>query len=109
MQTHDQRNLPLAGQRLEQALRAAPDDPDVLTDMALWSSLMGRPKDEETYSRKAIAAHPDFIAARLYLADALQAQGKLDEAAQEYRQALAIEPDNYDAHNNLGIILAGRD
>ena len=30
MQTHDQSNLPLAGQRLEQALRIAPDDPDIL-------------------------------------------------------------------------------
>ncbi len=105
MQTHDPRNLPLAGQRLEQALRAAPDDPDVLTDMALWSSLMGKPKDEEMYCRKAIAGHPDFTAARLYLGDALQAQGKLDEAAQEYRQALAIGPDNYVAHNDLGIVL----
>ena len=104
MQTHDPRYLPLAGQRLQQALRAAPDNPDILTDMALWSSLMGRPKDEETYSRKALAAHPDFITARLYLADALRAQNKLHEAAQEYRQALAIEPNNYEAHNNLGFI-----
>jgi len=105
IETHDQRNLPLARQRLELALRDAPDDPFVLTDMALWSVLMGRPKDEETYSRKAIAANPDFIAARLYLAGALEAQGKHDEAAQVYRQALAIEPDNIDAHNSLGMIL----
>ena len=60
MQTHDQRNLPLAGQRLEQALRVYPEDRDALTDMALWSALMGRPKDEETYSRKALAAHPEL-------------------------------------------------
>jgi len=104
MQTREQRNLPLARQRLEQALRIAPDYPAALTDMAQWSSLMGRPKDEETYSRKVIAAHPDSIEARLYLADALQAQGKLDEAAQENRQVLAFEPDNWEAHNNLGII-----
>jgi Flp pilus assembly protein TadD len=105
MHTNDPRNLPLAGQRLEQALRLAHDDLDVLTNMALWSSMMDRPEDEETYSRKVIAAHPDSITARLYLADALQAQEKLDEAAQECRQALAIEPDNYLAHYDLGIIL----
>ena len=104
MQTHDPHNLPLAGQRLEEALRVAPDDPDALTNMALWSSLMGRPKDMEMYSRKAIAANPDFIAARLSLGDALLAQNELDEAAQEYRQALAVDPNNYDAHVNLGII-----
>jgi len=104
MQTHDRRNLPLAGQRLEQALRFAPDDPDTLTNMALWSFLMSRPKDEETYSRKAIAANPDAIQARLYLGDAFQAQGKLDQAAEENRQVLAIEPDNFYAHNDLGMI-----
>ncbi len=106
MQTHDRRNLPLAGQRLEKALHFAPDDPEALTDMALWFALMGRPKDEEAYSRKVVADFPDFVRARIYLADALQMQGRLDEAAQEYRQAFAIDPDMYDAHNSLGFILA---
>ncbi len=104
MQTHDQRNLPLAGQRLEQALRIAPNDPDALTNMALWSALMDRPKDEETYCRKALAARPDSITARLFLADALQAQGKFDESLQENRQVLDLEPNNFEAHNNLGIV-----
>ncbi|MGA3265077.1 MAG: tetratricopeptide repeat protein, partial [Terracidiphilus sp.] len=104
MQTHDMSKLPLAGQHLEQALSIAPNDPGALTDMALWSFLMGRPKDEEMYSRKAIAARPDFIAEWLYLADALQAQGKLDEAVEANRQVLAIDPNYSDAHINLGII-----
>jgi len=49
----------------------------------------------------------DFTTARLNHADALQAQEKLDEAAQENLQVLAItlDPDNYYAHNNLGILL----
>jgi protein O-mannosyl-transferase len=105
MQTHDPRNLPLAGQRLQEALRGAPDDAGVLSNMALWFGLTGRPQDEEVYSRKVLAAHPDFLMARLYLGDALKAQGKLDEAAQAYRQALAASPDIYDAHNSLGTVL----
>jgi tetratricopeptide (TPR) repeat protein len=108
MQTHDQSNMPLAKQRLDLALRVAPDDSFVLTDLALWSVLAGNPIDEETYSRKAIAANPDFIVARLYLAGALQAQGKLDEAAQECHQVLAVAPNDYDAHNNLGYIFDQR-
>ena len=105
MQSRDMRNLPLAGKRIEEALRISPDSPDILTAAALWSDLMGRPKDEEAYSRRAIAARPDFIAAWLYLADALRGQGKLDDAVQAYRQALTIDPNNIDAHNNLGMIL----
>jgi tetratricopeptide (TPR) repeat protein len=105
IQTNDPRNLPLAGQRLEQALRASPDDPNVLSVMAQWSILMGRPKDGEMYSRKVIAARPDLVTSRLYLADALQAQGKLDEAARECRQAIDLEPNNYLAHYDLGIVL----
>ncbi|MGA3264733.1 MAG: tetratricopeptide repeat protein [Terracidiphilus sp.] len=108
MLTHDQRNLPLAGQRLEKALRLSPDYPLALTYMAQWSFLMGRTKDEETYSRKAIAGDPDSIMAWIYLGDALQAQGKLDEAADDWRQVLAVDPDNCDAHNNLGIIFDRR-
>ena len=105
MQSNDRTNLPLAGERLEKALHANPNDPDVLTGLALWSSLMNRPKDEEAYSRRAIAAKPDFIPARLYLGDSLQAQNRLDDAVQVYRQALVIAPQNYQAHNELGSIL----
>lgn len=36
----------------------------------------------------------------------LQRQGKLDEAAAEYRAALAIKPDYVDAQANLGVVLA---
>ena len=102
---HQQRNLPLAGQRLQQALRVAPTDPQVLSNMALWSSLMGHPKDEETYSRKAIATHPDFMQAHYYLADSLDAQGKLDQAVLEYRNLLAIKPDEASAHSDIARIL----
>jgi tetratricopeptide (TPR) repeat protein len=104
MLTHDRRNLPLAGKRLEEALRASPNSPDILTAMAQWFYWMGRPQEEEAYSRRAIAARPDFMSAWLYLADGLRGQNKLDEAIQAYRQALAIDPNAIDAMNNLGII-----
>ena len=105
LETHDQTKLPLAHQRLELALRDAPNDPFVLTDFALWSVITGNPRDEEMYSRRAIAANPDFIGARLYLAGALNTQGKIDQAIQVYNQALAIAPNNGDTHNYLGLTL----
>jgi tetratricopeptide (TPR) repeat protein len=102
---NEPRNLPLAKQRLDEALLLNPQSPDVLTYLALWSSLMAKPKDEEIYSRRALAVNPYFTGARLYLSDALQAQGKLDEALQANRQVLASEPDNTDALNNIGGLL----
>ena len=42
---------------------------------------------------------------RFILANTLQQQGKFDEAAQEYRQVLATDPNNSNAHNNLGSVL----
>ena len=36
MDTHDRSNLPLAGQRVDEALRDEPDNPDFLTTKAMW-------------------------------------------------------------------------
>ena len=36
---------------------------------------------------------------------ALEEQGKLDEAIEAYKQALAIKPDYAEAYNNMGIAL----
>ena len=105
MKTHDPSQMPLAEQRLQEALRIDPSYRDALANMALWSMLMGKPQDGETYSRKVLAAYPNFITAQLYLADSLRAQDKLDEAAQEYRQALSAAPNIFEAHNNLGMVL----
>ena len=51
---------------------------------------------------------PNFIKERLYFADALQNHGNPDEAAQEYRQVIAADPKNYEAHNGLGSVLANK-
>ena len=104
IQTHDMHNMPLAGQRLEKALHSAPDSPNVLSDIALWSILAGSPKDAESYARKALAAEPDLIRTRRYLADSLMEQNRTDEAIQEYRQILTIDEGNAEAHNNIGMI-----
>jgi len=54
--------------------------------------------------------HPDALHLAALLAhqrgDALDAQGRLDEAAASYRQALALKPDMVEAHGNLGNVLS---
>ncbi len=49
-----------------------------------------------------MARQPSYITERLYFADALQAHGELDDAAQEYRQVLAVMPNLSSVHNGLG-------
>jgi Flp pilus assembly protein TadD len=48
---------------------------------------------------------PDGLTAQLNHADALVAQGKLDKAAEEYRQASAVNPNSCVAHNKLSFVL----
>lgn len=44
--------------------------------------------------RQALASMPDNVNLRRHLADLLQASGALEEAAEEYRQALRLQPHN---------------
>jgi tetratricopeptide (TPR) repeat protein len=53
----------------------------------------------------ALHQSPD-IAAQFQRALALQQEGKLNEAADEYRALLKQKPDFVDAHANLGVVLA---
>ncbi len=87
-------------------------------DRALWHWRQGllwkaqgqaAPALEEFH--RAVAANPQHHEARLSLAEALAAAGRLDEATSEYRATLAIGPPaatEITVHNNLARILAGR-
>jgi tetratricopeptide (TPR) repeat protein len=46
--------------------------------------------------------------AHVNLGSALGDQGQLDEAIEQYQQALRIKPDDVKARNNFGLVLAGR-
>src|SRR5579883_1022314 len=50
----------------------------------------------------AVRLKPDSAEARTNLAANLSRLGKLDQAGEQFRKALALEPKNYDANHNLG-------
>src|SRR5262249_51230585 len=52
----------------------------------------------------AAALRPDSAGVRLNLGLALQSKGRLDEAANAFHQAIALEPDYAEAHHQLGRI-----
>ena len=56
--------------------------------------------------RKAVAAKPDSVAARINFGAALTQVGDLDGAAEQFQVAIRIEPDKGNAHYNLAVILA---
>jgi protein O-GlcNAc transferase len=55
--------------------------------------------------RRETSAHPDFADAHNTLGVALINQARQDEAAVEFRAALAIAPHHVEANNNLGNVL----
>ncbi len=62
--------------------------------------------DQETLWRDVLAQRPDNPRARTYLGTVLRDKGDLDAALAEYRQALAIAPDDIVLLNNIGAALA---
>ena len=66
--------------------------------------------DPETLWRHAVAvtdnSHFRSMGAHYNLANELRKAGKLDEAANHYRQSLTLTPLYPETHNNLGLVLA---
>jgi tetratricopeptide (TPR) repeat protein len=58
----------------------------------------------ETLCRRALAANPAAWSAHNNLGDVLNAEGRLDDAAREYQDALQLKPTDSSAHSNLGIV-----
>lgn len=66
----------------------------------------GRLKEAERAFRRLVEARPDAVV-RKHLGDTLARQGRFEEAAQEYREALTSDPAFAEVHNNLGNALKG--
>ena len=62
-------------------------------------------RNAETLWRDTLAKNPDAWVAHYSLARGLQLDGRLEEAAQHYREALRIRPDDSRSSNNLGKLL----
>ena len=62
--------------------------------------------DAVTEFRKAVAAKPDSVTARINLGGALTQVGDLKGAEEQFEEALRIEPGKANAHYNLAVLLA---
>lgn len=66
----------------------------------------GRYADAAAEFRKAVAAKPDSVTARVNLGAALNLTGDLNGAVEQFEAALRLEPDKANAHYNLAFLLA---
>jgi len=75
-----------------------PDPHHALADLALREA---RFADAETHSRAALALAPLHLGARYTLAQALQGQGKLDDAVAAYQELGRLKPGVFHVHRGL--------
>src|SRR5262249_38278602 len=58
--------------------------------------------------RKAVAAKPDSLTARINLGAALTQLSDLNGAIEQFEKALQLDPGSVNAHYNLAVLLAGQ-
>jgi tetratricopeptide (TPR) repeat protein len=58
--------------------------------------------------RKAVAAKPESVTARINLGAALTQVGDVPGAVEQFEEALRLEPGRVNAHYNLAVLLAGQ-
>ena len=88
----------------QQILDAEPGHADALHFLGIIALQSGDKDAAAELIGKAIRVKPDSLM-HYNLGLALRAQGKLDEAAASYRQALALKPGYAEAYFNLGNVL----
>jgi Tfp pilus assembly protein PilF len=102
-------NQSLAQKHLQQAVALAPQSADVQTTWGAFLYAARALPESEVALRKAVTLDPKAVAAHVHLGDMyLSAFGKPDEAAREYRAAIAISPDHPGAHYALALALLSK-
>ncbi|MFQ5614127.1 MAG: tetratricopeptide repeat protein, partial [Anaerolineae bacterium] len=93
-----ERGVRLESAGLEAARKAVALDPanPVALDLLGWAqALAGSPADGERTLRSALEKDPNLVSARYHLAKALEAQGRVEEAAQEYTRVIDWDIDGF--------------
>ena len=90
---------------LRRAQAIAPENLDVLLNLANAVAEIGQGAEAETLLRRVLAQQRDHGSARFNLGTLYTRLGRLKEAEAEFRTLLQHYPDSADAHNNLGIVL----
>jgi len=88
--------------RVKVVLALKPDLPEALTNLGVVTALLGGTQADlwHTRARRVAPGNADVLFNR---GVALQARGRFQEAADAYRESLAVRPENAAAFNALGV------
>ena len=104
-QFHAAGNIPEAVKYYQYFINQGFNDCRVFSNYGIILRDLGKLKDAEIFTRKAIELNPNFADAHSNLGNLLKDLGKLQEAEKSYRKAIELNPDFANASCNLGIIL----
>ena len=102
---HSQGNISEAGKYYQYFIDQGFKDHRVFSNYGVILKDLGKLKDAELSTRKAIKLNPDYAIAYSNLGGILQDLGKLKDAELSTRKAIKLNPDLPDAYLNLGSIL----
>ncbi|WP_332299677.1 tetratricopeptide repeat protein [Prochlorococcus marinus] len=102
---HSQGNILEAIKYYQDFINQGFNDHRVFFNYGVILKNLGKFKEAELSTRKAIEISPDFAEAHSNLGLILSDLGKFKEAELSTRKAIEISPDYAEAHSNLGVIL----
>ena len=91
----------------EEALKFAPNDPDLLLELGTYKLHEGQKEDALKLLERCVRITPGDGDAQFYLAQAYHLNGQDDLALRAIRQAVKIEPDNGAILQKYGELLCG--
>ncbi len=102
---HSQNNISEAVRYYQFFIKQGFADHRVFANYGAILKNLGKSKEAELTTRKAIEIQPDFAEAHSNLGTILKDLGRLEEAELSQRKAVELKPDFAEAHSNLGTIL----
>src|SRR5437763_4566380 len=88
---------------LRKALALAPQDPALLMQAGNLAAARGEKTQSLEFDRRAVALDPVNAQARAFLASALSATGKQEEARAEYARVVELNPSAPNSHAGVGL------
>ena len=101
----DSSNFQAAESRLREALKLAPGQVSVLTNLSIALAQQNKRGEARDFAEQAIAINPENIESLLVLADCHMHDDRFLEAISVYEEVLALEPGLAEIHNNRGLAL----